>query len=218
MSGPVSTQDVYGVDPTLRMINHSIKVVHKAKIASICCDCCDGTRARKYAWVLENAYEQNHPLGFPYVPFFPCILPPNCVCMGIDNVSKTYFDRGVFDRQSCWFRSGCFAGPGSFKAGVVKYVCCCVPCCDCCNNMLSCYNYACCGERLQYVPSETCAWCCPTRSCWLFNCFRLCGPENGEPLILCAFATHLLQGESERLLSGLEMARAEWSQKTERGL
>ena len=216
--GPLSGQDVYGSDPTLRTIGDSIRVLHKAKIASICCDCCDGTRSRKYAWVLENAYEQNSPLGFPYIPCCSLRLPPNEVCGGLDWVSKTYFDRGVMSRQSMCFTCKFFSGPGSFHAGPTKFTCCFNPCFDLCNSVLSCHSYRCCGERIQYVPAETCCWCCPTRSCWLFNCFGLCGPQNGEPLIMLPFAHHLLLGESEELLKSLEKARAEWSQKTSRGL
>ena len=215
-SESLGLQEVYGDDPTLRLTHDSIRIVHKAKIATLCCDNCDGSRRRKYSWVLENAIEKNIPRGFPYLPC-PCDLKPNCCCIGVDNIDKTYFDRGIFDRQSCLFSSGFLAGPGSLHVGPIKRVCCCVTCCDCYNAVTSNNIYCCCGERVLYVPAETCCWCLPTRSCWVFNCFRLNGFEDGEPLLACPLATHLALGEGVKLAESLERARAEYSQKTGKG-
>ena len=216
-SDPLGLQERYGSDPTLRMTEGSIEIKHKAQLATICCDNCDLSRERKYYWVLENAYEVNYPIGFPYLPFCPCRLPPNCMCPGMDSVSKTYFDRGIFDRQGCLFKIGFFAGPASFHTGPIEKTCCCNPCCACWNNYTSCYHVACCGERVNYVISETFCFCIPTRSCWLWNCFGLFGPADGQPLLHFLLATHLAPGEGQHMMRSLEKARAEWSQKTGRG-
>lgn len=54
----LAIQEGYGDDVTIVTQNgEHITIIHKAKFANICCDSCNGTKARKYFWVEENAYE-----------------------------------------------------------------------------------------------------------------------------------------------------------------
>lgn len=132
---------------------------------------------------------QNYPVGCGCPPF--CTITPNACCPGDDSIRKTYFDRGVFDRQSCYWKCGWYNGPHSFHSNEskmlsiislihkqdsndtnqintfdikVKQVCCCVDCCDCWN---------------QYVSLQTScwsSWCCGERvvvvpgTNWCFCC------------------------------------------------
>ena len=165
---PLGRQEEYGSDVTMSMINGSIGIVHKAKIAKICCDSCNGSKGRKYFWVLENAYETNFPITFPC----PC-FPPNCCCPGIDHVKKTYFDRGPWDRQHCCFTLGCYNGDSFFHEGNVRHVCCFQDCCDCYNSWSACYCPTYCGDRVNFVPAERVCCCCPVRANWCNNCFGI---------------------------------------------
>jgi hypothetical protein len=64
------------------------------------CKCCmDNTRL--YFHVHENGYEYNHPFIYHDLCCFP---------VGVDYISKVYFDRGPFDQQGCLRASGCLKG------------------------------------------------------------------------------------------------------------
>ena len=71
-----------------------------------------------------------------------------------------------------------------------------------------------CGEKVSFVPFKTYCFCCPSRACWLHNCFGLCGPKSGEPLLLVPFAYHLLKGEGFKLAKQLDNSRSEWCVRT----
>jgi hypothetical protein len=47
-------------------------------------------------------------------------FPANCICPGTDNIVKTYYDRGVFDKQSCLWSVGWFGGEPKFVNQVVS--------------------------------------------------------------------------------------------------
>jgi len=215
-------QKVYGSDPTIRLVGNAIPVIYKAKLATSCLDRCDSSRPRRYYWVLENAIERNYPSA--------CFcIPPNCLCPGSDWVWKTYYDRGVFDRQSLGFCSGYLNGPGTFHVGPVRYQCCWIPCTfchDCCTCMccFTCSCIPCCPstnmEYIGYVPATNYCWCYSTRAtCW-DNCCGICGIMEGDPKpqFLFTVASHLKQGEAAKVHAALVHARGEWSRKTGRGL
>ncbi len=136
---------------------------------------------------------------------------PNILCVGDDNVHKTYYDRGIYTFKDYFC---CVSGVPSIHAGGVTHTCFCMDCCDAYNYCLSCYFPYCQGERVSYVPMEKCCYCCPTRACWLHNCFGICGPKDGEPVLCVTFATHLAKGEAVKLAHQLNVSRGEWSQRT----
>jgi hypothetical protein len=135
----------------------------------------------------------------------------NKCCIGNDNVQKTYFDRGIYALKDCFL---CTSGAPSIHAGGVSNVCLCYDCCDSWNYCCSCYFPYCQGERISYLPMESFCLCCPTRACWLHNCFGICGPKDGEPILYFTFATHLAKGEAVKLAHQMNVTRAEWSQRT----
>lgn len=108
---------------------------------------------RQYFHVLENGYESNKPVVMPtFLKFtsvccltccFGCdicivwcfskgmctCVPRNNWCNGVDVITKSYFDRGMFDRQAIGFDGCCGNGPilgGTPKmfAGSCKYLGC----------------------------------------------------------------------------------------------
>jgi hypothetical protein len=82
-------------------------VSYKAEFDSYCCNVCTTCcldKPRKYFYVLENGYEKNDAF---YV---------GC-CMSMDGIYKTYFDRGIYDMQSCSQRMGCVRGAAQIHPG-----------------------------------------------------------------------------------------------------
>jgi hypothetical protein len=61
-------------------------------------------KPRKYFYVLENGYEKNDAF------YAGC-------CMSMDSIYKTYFDRGIYDMQSCSHRMGCVRGAAQIHPG-----------------------------------------------------------------------------------------------------
>lgn len=187
------------------MARDHIKIIHKGKFGTLCMDWCNGAKSRQYFLVLENSFETNYPTSC-------CCFPPNCICPGTDHVTKNYFDRGIYKDLAGWIP--CATGEPSVHAGAISHTCCCMDCCDCYNEYRSCYCPQCCGERISIVPAERVFICCPLRSFWLCNCFSMCGPKNGEPVVMCPFATHLLTGEAVKLAHQLDKARYEFRKRT----
>lgn len=138
-------QENWGIDKAIQVqIPGSIRVVHKAKFATLCCDWCNVAKARQYFWVLENGFESNYPVS--------CFcIPSNTICMGNDNVQKTYYDRGIYALKDSFC---CVNGPPSIHAGGTTHTCLCMDCCDAYNYCCSCYFPYCQGERISYVPME----------------------------------------------------------------
>lgn len=89
-------------------------------------------------------------------------------------------------------------------------------CPDFCNDIAACYFPYCCGDRVNFIHSEKCCWCCSVRANYCNNYCGMCGPKTGEPLVMSIFAKHLLVGEGVKLTASLEKARAEFVQKTGR--
>jgi len=205
LSDALERQENWGIDPGIQSETAGfIKVRHKAKFATLCCDWCNGSKGRQYFWVLENSFESNYPSS--------CYcIPPNKLCLGFDSVQKTYFDRGIYAVKDLFC---CTSGVPSVHAGGVAHVCLCMDCCDGCNYCLSGYFPYCQGERVSYLPMETFCLCLPTRACWLHNICGLCGPKDGEPVVYWTFATHLAKGEAVKLAHQLNVSRSEWSQRT----
>ena len=133
--------------------------------------------------------------------------------MGNDHIQKTYFDRGIYALKDYFC---CVRGVPSVHAGGVSHTCLCMDCCDGCNYFSSCYFPYCQGEKVSYVPFETCCGFFPARACWLHNCFGICGPKDGEPVIYFTFAKHLAKGEAVKLAHQLNETRSEWSQRSGR--
>lgn len=199
---------------------------HRAKYATLCLDSCNGDLDRKYFWVWENSIETNDPTscacmcpGIPFITgqnilgcFELFVVPPNVCCPGADNINKTYFDRGVFDTQSCCYKCGFFSGGHKFHANEIKHVCCCMECPDAYDQCLSCYWPELCGERVRYVPSTTCCWCWSTEASNCSNCCWLYGVKTGEPDECCLrpITTHLEKGEAERLAASFNASMEEW--------
>lgn len=235
---PCAMQEGYGRDAGIQMqkdestgLSDTLHLKHRAKFATLGCDSCNGELNRKYFYVWENSLEWNEPeacgfvcpIGIPYVTgdnfagaFQVCAIPPNCCCPGSDNVSKVYFDRGMFDHQSCCWTIGFFGGAPKFHANEIEHVCCCAPCPVAYDQFLSCYWPNLCGERVRYLPAEKYCWCCSTRSGACTNKCGLCGPKTGEPdeAWLKPVLTHLLVDEGEAISASFNSAMAEWRMYT----
>ena len=204
---------------------------HRAKFATIWLDSCNGELQRKYFYIWENSLEFNDPtscscvspIGIPYVTgdnltgaFQCCAVPPNFICPGADNIDKIYFDRGMFDHQSCCWAIGFYNGAPKFHANEIEHVCCCMSCPAVYDQCLSCYWPELCGERVRFLPAEGYCWCCSTRSGSCTNYFGLCGPKTGEPdeKWLRPVTTHLEVGEAQRLTDSFDAAMLEWRMYT----
>lgn len=168
-------------------------------LASCCID-----RSRTYFYIYENAYEYNS----------PSLCLQCCCVVGGDSIRKNYFDRGIFDQQGCLRAIQCIRGAPSVHSGNVQFVCCCQDCSECGNDCLNGYWPGMCGDRVRVLPADAICFCCPTRSCWLNNYCGLCGPKDGEPLILFPFVASLRIGTGEQFVAQLESARANWTSRT----
>ncbi len=77
----LDNQENWGIEKAIQVqIPGSIRVVHKAKFATLCCDWCNYAKERQYFWVLENSFESNYPstcFCIPYVILM--ILKPRYV-------------------------------------------------------------------------------------------------------------------------------------------
>jgi len=67
----------------------------------------------RYLNVMENSIIENIPTAF-------CCIPPNCFCPGTDYITMTYFDRGLWDEQSCADRMYCVSGGPKFHSNARK--------------------------------------------------------------------------------------------------
>ena len=231
-----SQQEDYGRDNGIQAQNRNVlELVHRAKFDTLCFDSCNGELNRKYFYVWENALEWNEPstcscmipFGIPYITgdnflgaFKLCAVQPNACCQGADDITKVYFDRGMFDRQSCCWSIGFFSGAPKFHANEIKHVCCFHDCPTAYDQFLSCYWPELCGERVRYLPAESYCWCCSTRSDWCTNFCSICGPKTGEPdeRWLKPVVTHLVRGEGQLLTDSFNAAIREWGMYTGKGL
>lgn len=223
---------VYGTAPAIQTEQPDrIRIVEKAELDDplyTCCSCCINVQ-RDYFHVLEHAYIRNHPKG--------CLFfRPSCLCRGIDNIHMTYYDRGVFDQQSCLWKIGYYGGDPVIVANDVKYVCFCQECTWCSWNGWGALGicFWMCGreipDRIRVLKSEYWCWCCPNRASWCHNWCGLCGIKSGEPLFyphasflqdgeLVNFdantvARCLKRGTGESLALSMNNARAEWKRRT----
>ena len=65
----LESQENWGIDKAIHsQSSGTIRVIHKAKFATLCCDWCNGAKARQYFWVMENAYESNYPSSCFCIP------------------------------------------------------------------------------------------------------------------------------------------------------
>ena len=195
---------VFGTHKTLQTVDpNAIAIKHKAVLSEICCFSCftcpgEETKSRKYLYILENGYETNNPVG--------C-----CKCLDCtDVVFKTYFDRGIYDQRSCFHSLGLYKGAPKPHGQVIKKVCCCTDCCDCYNELTSCYFPSCCGESVIITPCDTYCCCCSTTASWCHNFCGLCGPKTGEPVLSFPLFRNLAIGEGEKTAAALFQAREEW--------
>ena len=205
-----------------------IKINHAAALRKGCCGCADRANTRKYFWVLENGIETNIPIGARCCPclsatcwpFKHFVCPPNCCCPGEDEIYKFYFDRSIFDRQTCCFRLGCLNGEAEVFPGELHYVCCCFTVPVCCAKCFSCVCDCNClvyckpwGNKVRFLPYHRYCCCCPARACWAHNCCSLCGPKSGEPLpwALEPVVDRLLDEDEAHLLADeINVSRSEW--------
>jgi hypothetical protein len=224
-------QSDFGNDPGISTQNKAYtRILHRTHFAHFWLDQCDGDKQRKYFYINENSLEWNYPMscaiwlpGIPFVTgqnilgcFECCALPPNCCCPGFDTVTKVYFDRGMFDRQSCWWRMGFCSGEPQMFPNEVKRVFLCIECCDWFDELTACYFPALCGERVRYVPCTTCCCCCPTESTPLTNFCGLFGSATGEPNECCLMSvrTGLAPGEAEMFVAAFDVAHKDWMDYT----
>lgn len=208
---PLESQPDYGNDAGIQFRHrNAIKISHRVKFANIWFDHCNPAKQRKFLLLTENAVVANYPSA--------CFcIPPNCCCPGNDHISWNFFDRGIFDRQGCLWSSGCLSGEPELYPGEIKYVCCFQDCPKCWNEWQSCWWPCCLGERVRYLPAQTCCWCVPVRVNGCMNCCGCNGVKSGEPCpcFLVPMATHLLDiGEAERFASDFHKVRAEWAEFT----
>ena len=199
----------YGIEPSIQPREAGVVCVkHVAHFKEGCFDSCNAGISRQYFQVYEYGYESN----FPSVCHIPCTcfsLPPNCLCPGTDNIHKSYFDRGIYDQQDLSHCLGCIRGDATVFAGEIKYLCCCMECCDPC-YYLSCK--CCCnnGERVRVIPFEIYCCCCSNRATCCTNYCGLCGPKTGEPLLLFNLISRLAPGEADKLARAMNNSRMEW--------
>ncbi|KAJ1420228.1 hypothetical protein B484DRAFT_453173 [Ochromonadaceae sp. CCMP2298] len=196
----------YGSDPSISTEDgKSIQIVGRATIYPCCWNA--GAAPRTYIHVLENSMEQNAPMA--------CLcIPANFLCPGSDMVSKTYFDRGPWDRQTLFYTSGCYSGPPTFYANSRKQVCCCVDCCDGYNNLVDCFIPECCGDKIIYSPYDTVCFCCPNKVNFCCNNCGLLGLKSGEPLCVHSQYSCLQPGTGEAFAELMNQARQAWAQRT----
>ena len=223
---PLEGQPEYGNDAGIQYKHrNAIKIVHRTKFATICCDPCNADLQRQYFLITENAIQSNYPTACAiYCPGIPCVtpfwqccsLPPNSICPGCDNVTHTFFDRGIFDRQSCCWTLGCLSGEPEMYPNEIKHTCCCFDCPTCYNEWASCWWPSCCGERLRYLPHSTFCFCCSSKVTACYNCFGLCGVKTGEPWPCCLtpVANHIMTGEAQLFAHSFTKARNEWCEFT----
>lgn len=163
---------------------------------------------REYFYVLENSYEFNRP-----VAPMPCCAQ-SCCCPVYDCVSKSYYDKGIFDQQdSCWY-FGCLKGEGSFTEHRKQFRFCWADCCECYNDFASCYFPDYCGENLYYMPCETFCCCCSTRAGGCGNCWNGFGPKSGTPTCTFMVVPCLSKGESSNISNALNNSRSAWLART----
>jgi hypothetical protein len=237
------------------------------KIWTSLCTCFEYPH-RDYFYVLENAIESNETTILPtFFDYFVhgCVcclclkccqptvarifgswycswIPPNKCCHSVDNVNKTYFDRGEFDRQSWVFNKCCGCDPifqGSPTAFTVprkslefsyvrfnnkclkfilligKFVFCCFDCNDFGNEVMEGHFEFVCGEKVDIQPCQTaCGY--PVQANCCCNCCSLFGPKNGQPVCFCpiAGADCLAPHEGEKVAHAINTAYAEWVRTT----
>jgi len=141
---------VFGSDPAITPKDPAaLGIMGRAEFKAKCC-CNSASSARRYLNVMENSIIENIPTAF-------CCIPPNCFCPGTDYITMTYFDRGLWDEQSCADRMYCVSGGPKFHSNAPKHVCCCLDCCDCYNNWLACHFPIVCGDRVAYPSRRTAA-------------------------------------------------------------
>lgn len=215
LSDALFVQSGYGDTQAIQTIApNTIQVRHKAKFAKICFDSCDGTKDRKYFWVLENSWEANYPTACA-IPGVPCKVPPNCLCPGEDHIWKQYYDRGAYNKQDFYRSIGCISGDATVIDNEIKQVCLCMTMPSCCSQLTSGWFNCCYGERVRLLPYEKFCWCCSVRAGSCQNCCRLCGPESGQPCecFLLPLAIHLASGESAKVALQINTVRAQWQQR-----
>ena len=111
----------------------------------------------------------------------PKSTQPNFCCPGADNITKMYFDRGMFDQQNCCWNMKFYSGTPLFYANEIQHTCCFYKTPKFFDQIMSCYYPELCGERVRYIPAETYCWCCSVRANNCSNCYGLCGVATNEP-------------------------------------
>lgn len=79
---------------------------------------------------------------------------------------------------------------------------------------LNCYCTGCYGDRVRMIPFEYYCCCCPTRANCCHNYCGLCGPMNGEPLLLINFVSCMKQDTALDFVNAFESARIAWKTRT----
>ena len=83
------------------------------------------------------------------------------------------------------------------------------------NDLVACSVPCLCGDRVHYVPYETCCCgMCSTTATGCSSCFGLCGVKAGEPLVTIPLVSCLLPGSGDQLSEAINNARASWSART----
>lgn len=200
-----------------------------------CIEHCDGEKDRRYFYINENSLEWNEPSscaifcpGIPFVTgqnplgcYQAFAVPPNPCCPGADNITKVYFDRGMFDRQNCCFSSGCLDGIPKMHPNEIDYMCCCMKLPDWYSECVACYWPSMCGERVRFLPfTSFCCGCCNTEANWMTNFCSLCGPADGMPDTKCLLpvrtglkvGTDGSKGEADLFTAAFEAAYLDWGE------
>jgi hypothetical protein len=199
------------IAPAIQLVDpKNIKIIHSVKFKFCCPELCNISRNRKYFHVLENSYEYNSPAALPCIP----CMPPNICCGGNDSVTKTFFDRGVFDQEDFFHQSGFVSGPVKLMSGTRTYQCLYIDCNPCCNEFCDCCMCFDHGEKVRIVPFENICWCCSNEANYCDNMCGICGLKTGEPRITCNFINNLDDGQSKLLQDAFSKARIQWSKRT----
>jgi hypothetical protein len=114
-------------------------------------------------------------------------IPSNVCCLPYDNITKVYFDRGLYSKEGIGQRKElcccidtepyCVGTPKAIsKAGLC--VCCCIDCSPQGSHCMYCHSTSLCGDWVAVQPvQEVCGM--QTKAMWACNCCSLCEPKTG---------------------------------------
>jgi hypothetical protein len=180
MSTKASNRSTPHDGKTARLEKENIKILVDAELKDVgCClrmfilsHCCSSfSKERSYLYLRENSLESN-------VAFNICFG----IWMSPDFVTVSYFDRRPYKKTCKWapfpFCFLCYSQQP--KLEIIESGC-----------LVCCVKVQCCGsKRMVLMPFENMpvpCCCCKNRVTVCDNCFGLCGPITGNPIVYSSF-------------------------------